>query len=572
MVTIEVNGRPMKAKPGETILTALRRENISIPTLCFMENLFPSGACRMCVVEVEGQRALVPSCAFPVAEGMKLKTHSPRVLRARKTIVELLIANHPQECLFCSRNNACELQRLAAELGVQEKRFAGERVIAPIDSSSPSVVRDPEKCILCGRCVRMCEEIQGVSAIDFTGRGSKALVGTAFNESMNVSTCVNCGQCIMVCPTGALRSQDNVQNVIAALNDPTKVVVIQHAPAVSVTIGEQFGFKQGADVIGVMTAALRKMGFKRVFDTSFSADVTIMEEATELVSRIRNGGTLPMFTSCSPGWVKFVEQFYPEMIPNLSSCKSPQQMLGALIKTHFAEKNKIPAENIYSVAVMPCTAKKFECGRPGMMRNGMSDIDAVLTTRELASMIKLFGIDLHSIQPQAADLPFGARSSAGKLFGATGGVMEAAIRTAHFMLTGEDLKDPVVPAVRELAGVKEAKVTIGGKTIGVAVASGLGNARKLIEEIRNGRDDIHFIEVMTCPGGCIGGGGQPIGTNQDSVRLRMKGLYTIDKNDAIRTAHANPAVKQLYDEFLGEPLSHQSHRLLHTKYTPRDVV
>jgi len=572
VITIEVNGEPLKAKTGETVLAALRRAGIHVPTLCYLENMFPSGACRMCVVEIEGQRGLVPSCACTVREGMKVKTHSPRVMRARRTIVELLLANHPDDCLYCERNRTCELQRLAKELGVRERRFSGERSVATVDLSSPSIVRDPAKCILCGRCVRVCEEVQAVSAIDFIGRGSRTRVGTAFNDGLNVSSCINCGQCILACPTGALVERGSLQEVRRALADPAKHVVVQHAPAISVTIGEHFGVKTGIDVCGAVVAALRRAGFQAVFDTSFSADLTVMEEGSELVHRLNNNGPLPLLTSCSPGWIKFVEQFYPEFIPNLSTCKSPQQMLGALIKSHYASRHGIDPASIYSVSVMPCTAKKFEASRPEMLREGLADIDAVLTTREAAQLIAEFGIELAPLAPEEADLPFGSRSSAGKLFGASGGVMEAAIRTAHSLVTGTELNDPVVTAVRSLEGVREARVAMGGLELGVAVAHGIANARRLLEDLKQGRDDLHFIEVMTCPGGCVGGGGQLHNTDSARVRERIQALYKIDRKDNMRSAHENKAVQQLYREFLGEPLSDTSHRLLHTHYARRDVT
>ncbi|MFW6161905.1 MAG: [FeFe] hydrogenase, group A, partial [Planctomycetota bacterium] len=430
-MTIEVNGRAVEAEAGETILTALTRAGLRVPTLCHMEGLTPTGACRLCVVEVEGQRGLVPSCAYPVAEGMRVQTHSPRVIRARRTVIELLLASHPDDCLYCVRNGECELQGLAEELGVRERRFLGRKRFAHVDASSPAIVRDPAKCILCGRCVRMCEEVQGVAAIDFIGRGSRATVGTAFGEGLNVSSCVNCGQCINVCPTGALAEQSHLKAVQDALADPERVVVVQHAPSISVTLAEEFGMKPGLDVCGVLTTALRQLGFDRVFDTCFSADLTIMEEASELVHRIVEGGPLPMMTSCSPGWIKFVEQFYPELLGNVSTCKSPQQMLGAVIKSFFAEQQGLDRRSIYSVSVMPCTAKKFEAQRPEMARDGVADVDAVLTTRELARLIRRHGIDTGARAPGHADSPFGERSTAGKLFGASGGVMEAAVRTAH---------------------------------------------------------------------------------------------------------------------------------------------
>ncbi len=571
MVQIEVNNRAIEAKDGEMLLDALRREGIHVPTLCHMKDRFPSGACRMCVVEIEGGRGLVPSCAFPVSAGMKIQTHSPRALRARKTIVELLLADHPDDCLYCVRNGACQLQELAEEHAVRERRYQGVKSTYKMDTSSPSLIRDPAKCILCGKCVRVCEEVQKVAAIDFVGRGSTATVGTAFNQGLNTSNCVNCGQCIIACPTGALREQAYIKDVLAALNDPDKIVVVQHAPAVSVTLGEEFGLKPGSDVIGMMTAALRRMGFNYVFDTSFSADLTIMEEATELVGRVTGGGALPMFTSCSPGWIKYVEHFHPEFIPNLSTCKSPQQMLGAVIKSYFAQEVlKVPREKIYSVSIMPCTAKKFEANRPEMGHDNIPDIDAVLSTRELARMIRSAGLNLADMPSEEADLPFGERSSAGKLFGATGGVMEAAIRTAYHLITGRELEELKVQAMRGLDGIKEAHLDIDGTTVGVAVCNGLGNAADLLEQIKAGRDDLHFIEVMTCPGGCVGGGGQPFDTDEEGVRNRMRSLYTIDRDATLRTSHQNVSVKHLYDHYLGQPNGHRSHELLHTHYHARE--
>jgi iron-only hydrogenase group A len=572
VATIEVNKRPVEARSGEMLLTTLRRAGINVPTLCHMADLTPTGACRMCVVEVEGQRNLVPSCAAPVVDGMKVQTHSPRAIRARKTIVELLLANHPDDCLYCVRNGRCQLQTLAEELGVRQRRYVGTKSEHKVDMSSPSIVRDPAKCILCGKCVRLCEEIQGVSAIDFHGRGCRARIGTAMEQGLNISSCINCGQCIMVCPTGALREQSHTKEVTTALDDPDKVVVVQHAPAVSVSLAEEFGLKPGTDVAGTMTAALRKLGFDRVFDTSLAADLTIMEEASELVERIKNKGRLPMMTSCSPGWIKFVEEFYPEFIPNLSTCKSPQMMMGALIKTFWAQRESLDPANIFSVSIMPCTAKKFEIERPEMVADGRPDVDAVLTTRELARMIRMRGLDLAALEPEPADSPLGERSSAGKLFGATGGVMEAALRTAHYLLTGKEMDRLKVQAVRGMKGVKEAKVKIGRTNVSVAVVSGLGNARRLLEEIKAGWREYAFIEVMTCPGGCIAGGGQPIGADPAAVRARMESLYTIDRDASLRTSHANPAIQQLYAEFLGKPLGERSHRLLHTHYAKREVV
>ncbi len=573
MITIEVNGQPVSAEKGEMLLATLRRAAIKVPTLCHVEGLSPTGACRMCVVEVEGQRGLVPSCAYPVNEGMKVRTHSPRAVQARRTIIDLLLANHPDDCLYCSRNGNCQLQTLAEELGVRQRRFAGEKSKHFLDTSSPSIVRDPAKCILCGKCVRVCEEIQRVAAIDFIGRGSKAKIGTAFDEGLNVSNCVNCGQCIVTCPTGALCEQSQIKEVLDALNDPEKICVVQHAPAVSVTLGEEFGVPRGTDVMGAMTGVLRRLGFARVFDTGFTADLTIMEEGSELVHRIQNGGKLPVLTSCSPGWIKFVETNYPDFIGNLSTCKSPQQMMGAIIKGFFAQRQGIDPARIFSVSIMPCTAKKFEAGRPEMTASGAADIDAVLTTRELAKIIRMRGLHLGDTPPDTADTPFGERTTAGKLFGASGGVMEAAIRTAHFLVTGKEMEHLDVQAVRGLDGVKEARVNLNGLELGVAVANGLGNASRLLDELRAGRhSDLHFIEVMTCPGGCVGGGGQPLTSNLDAVRARMQALYAIDREGPVRASHHNEAVQKLYNEFLGAPLGEKSHHLLHTQYAKREAL
>jgi NADP-reducing hydrogenase subunit HndD len=572
MITFQMDNRTVEANEGETLLTVLRREGVHVPTLCYMEGLPPSGACRMCLVEVEGAPTLVPSCSYPAAQGMKVKTQSPKVLAARRMIVELLLANHPDDCLYCNRNGKCELQTLAQSMGIRQRRFRGQKNEREMDVSSPSIIRDPEKCVLCGKCVRVCEEIQGVSAIDFNGRGSKAFIGTAFDTGLNLSSCVNCGQCILVCPTGALSEHSSINEVITALNDPTKTVVVQHAPAVSVTLAEEFGIKAGRDVDGKMVAALRRIGFDRVFDTSFTADLTIMEEGSELVHRIQTGGPLPLLTSCSPGWIKFVEEFYPEFIPNVSTCKSPQQMMGAIIKSFWAEREGKNPSDIVSVSIMPCTAKKFECGREEMGRDYVPDVDYVLTTRELGQLLQMYGIDLDAIDPETADTPFGERSSAGKIFGASGGVMEAAVRSAHFLITGTEMKDLKIQAFRGLKGSKELHTEIGGIPIGAAVVSGLGNARKLLDEIRDGRKDIQFIEVMTCPGGCINGGGQPLGADLDAVRARMQALYQIDRDDALRVSHKNESVLRLYEEFLGKPLGEKSHHLLHTHYHERDVM
>lgn len=572
MVTFEVDNKRVEANEGETLLTVLRREGIHVPTLCYIEGLPPSGACRMCLVEVEGAPTLVPSCSWPVTAGIRVKTQSPKVLAARRMIIELLLANHPDDCLYCGRNGKCDLQSLAQITGVRQRRFRGKKSERVMDVSSPSIIRDPEKCVLCGKCVRICEEVQGVAAIDFNGRGSKTFIGTAFDTGLNLSSCINCGQCILVCPTGALTEHSYLNEVITALNDPEKTVVVQHAPAVSVTLAEEFNIKPGRDVDGKMVAAFRRLGFDRVFDTSFTADLTIMEEGSELVHRIQTSGALPMLTSCSPGWIKFVEQFYPDFIPNVSTCKSPQQMMGAVIKSFWAERGKIAPSDIVSVSVMPCTAKKFECSREEMGREYIPDVDYVLTTRELGELLRMYGIDMDAMEPETADTPFGERTSAGKIFGASGGVMEAAVRTAHYLITGKEMEDLKIQAFRGIKGLKELHASIGGLEIGAAVVSGLGNARTLLDAIRAGRKDIHFIEVMTCPGGCINGGGQPLGADLEAVRARMQALYQIDRDAPVRVSHKNEWVQRLYQEFLGEPLGEKSHHLLHTRYQKRDVL
>lgn len=572
MVQIKVNNQTIEAKPGETILSATKRAGIKVPTLCYLENHPPVGRCRVCVVEVEGRQDLVPACAFPVAEGMKIKTHSPRVMETRRNIVELMLSNHPDDCLFCVRNGNCELRMLADELGIRERTLIKGELPYEIDDSSTAIVRDPNKCILCGKCVRVCEEIQGVNAIELIGRGLNSRVGISYELPLSDSRCINCGQCVMVCPTGALYEKSHIQMVIDALNDPEKVVVVQHAPAISVSLAEELNLDAGIDICDKMTAALRQIGFDYVFDTSFTADLTIMEEGSELVQRLTTGGALPMLTSCSPGWIKFLEQFYPDMLDNISTCKSPQQMMGAIIKSFFAQKANIDPEKIFSVSVMPCTAKKFERQRPEMGQNNMLDIDAVLTTRELGRLIQMYGINVNSVKPEAADTPFGERSTAGKIFGATGGVMEAAIRSAYFLVTGKELQNLNVEAARGLEGIKEAAVNVDGTEVKVAVVSGLANARKLLDAVKAGKKELHFIEVMTCPGGCVGGGGQPIGTDVDKVKKRTAALYKLDSESDVRVSHKNESIHRLYEEFLGKPLGERSHKLLHTHYHKREMI
>lgn len=571
-LTIEINGNKYEAAQGETILTVLNRNGIKVPTLCHMKDFVPTGACRMCVVELEGSGKLVSSCSFPISDGMKVLTHSPRVVEARKTIVELLLSNHPDDCLYCIRNSNCELQSLSKEYHVVDRRIHGVKNNHKMDHSSLSITRDPDKCILCGRCVRVCEETMGVSCIEYINRGSKTVIGASMNKGLNTSSCVNCGRCVMVCPTGALSERNQTAEVQAMLYQTAKTVVVQYAPSISVSLAEEFGMKPGQDINGILNAALRKMGFKYVFDTTFAADLTIMEESAELIDRIVKGKTMPMFTSCCPGWIKFAEEFAPDFLSNLSSCKSPQQMAGAVIKNYFAQQVNLKPQDIISVSIMPCTAKKFEAQRDTMGREGYNDVDVVLTTRELIELIHLYGIDMHQIEPELTDSPLGVRSTAGKIFGASGGVMEAALRTAYKKLTGNELTNFKINAVRGLKGRKEAKIKINDLEVGVAVVSGLANAKALVEEIRNGRKDLHFIEVMTCPGGCIAGGGQRIGIDESVIEARMQSLYEIDDKESLKVSHKNPEIIELYENFLGEPLGHKSHDLLHTHYIKREVL
>lgn len=568
-ISLTINNVPVTAPAGSTILDAARSVGIDIPTLCHLPGLSPSGACRICVVELEGRNGLTPSCAFPAANGMKVLTHSPRVVQARKAIIELLLANHPQECLTCVRSGNCELQTLAQQYGVREVRFSGSTRKSKLDVSSPSLVRDSDKCILCGRCVRVCDEVQSVGAIDFIRRGFQTRVGPAHNKDLNLTACVGCGQCVLVCPTGALAEQSAEREVWDALNDKDRMVVVQTAPAVRVALAEEFGLPAGTACTGKMVAGLKRLGFAKVFDTLLSADLTIMEEGSELVHRIKNNGVLPMMTSCSPGWIKFVEHFYPDFIPNLSTCKSPQQMLGAVIKHFWARKAGVDPRKVFVVSVMPCTAKKLEARRPEMATDGIPDVDAVLTTRELARMIRMMGIDFSTLAEEQHDDPLGLGSGAGDIFGTSGGVMEAALRTAYHLVTGKELGNVDFTDVRGVQGLKEAEVDLDGLKVKVAAVNSLSQARKVLERIRSGEAKYHFIEVMTCPGGCIGGGGQPLGVDRSRVVARMKSTYAIDASKQLRKSHHNTAVQALYQEYFHKPLSEVSHKHLHTHYQPR---
>ncbi|MCK6603884.1 MAG: iron hydrogenase small subunit [Ignavibacteriaceae bacterium] len=568
MVELTINGITVKAGEGMTILDAAKSVGINIPTLCHMKNLTPTGACRMCVVEVDGYRNLIPSCAYPVDEGMNVETNSPRVRTARKTIVELLVENHPQECLICVRNKNCELQDLAERYSVREHRFAGESKSHAIDISSASMERDPAKCILCGRCVRACNEVQKIGAIDFSNRGFASTVTTPFNIGLNVSDCILCGQCILVCPTAALREKSSLKAVTNAMNNKNKYVVVQVAPAVRATLGEEYHMPAGTDVTGKLVSGLRRLGFKKVFDTNFAADLTIMEEATELVQRITEGREMPMFTSCCPGWVKYIEMNHPDMLHHVSSCKSPHEMEGAIIKSFYAKKMGLAPEDIFVVSIMPCTVKKFESERPELSSDMLHDVDAVLTTRELVRFFNIAGIDFNELPDDKFDNPLGESTGAAAIFGTSGGVMEAALRTAYSLLTGKSSDHVEFEQVRGFDGVKESELNIDGTTLRIAVVNGIGNFPTLLNSMKEGRE-YHFVEVMACPGGCINGGGQPIHQNYEKVVKRVKALYDIDRRSESRNSHENKAVSALYEEFLEKPGSHVAHELLHTHYFDR---
>lgn len=573
-VNIKINGEVYTVPSNYTVLDAARDANIHIPTLCYLKDVNEIGACRMCLVEVKGARALQASCVYPVSEGMEVFTNTQKVREARKANLELILSNHERKCLTCIRNKNCELQSLAEEMGIDEIRFEGENIHYELDDMSPSIVRDNNKCILCRRCVATCANVQTVHAISPIDRGIETHIGCTFEKSLNDVSCVMCGQCIAACPVGALYEKDSTKAVWDALYDDTKHVVVQVAPAVRVALGEEFGMPIGTRVTGKLAAALKKIGFDRAFDTDTGADLTIMEEGTELLHRLQNGGKLPMITSCSPGWIKFCEHNFPDFLDNLSTCKSPHEMFGAVIKSYYAEKEGLDPANIFVVSVMPCTAKKFEAQRPEMKGAGYPDVDAVLTTRELAKMIKQCGIDFANLEDGQFDVPFGPASGAGVIFGATGGVMEAALRTVYEILEKKPLDKVEFEAVRGTEGIKEAAVTMGGKEVRVAIAHGLGNARKLLDSIRSGEKTYEFIEIMGCPGGCVTGGGQPIVSAREKAvkdvkALRAKALYDEDESLPIRKSHENPVIKQLYDEFLGEPCGHKSHQLLHTHYTDR---
>ena len=574
LVKLTIDGISVEVPAGTTVLEAAKKAGINIPTLCYLKDINQIGACRMCIVDT-GARAFGAACVLPVSNGMNVKTNTPKLREARRVNLELLLSNHDKKCLDCVRNQTCELQQMCNDLGVDDvDRFKGSMNTYDVDELSPSIVRNNNKCILCRRCVAACYNTQAVGVIGPVGRGFKTQIRSPWGQSLNDVACINCGQCIAACPTGALHEKDSTKKVWDLLNDETKHVVVQPAPAVRAALGEEFGMPMGTPVTGKLAAALRRLGFEKVFDTDWGADLTIMEEGTEFIGRLQNGGTLPMITSCSPGWIKFCETYYPDFIPNLSSCKSPHEMEGAMIKSYWAEKEGIDPKDIRVVSVMPCTAKKFEAQRPELSHNGLQDVDEVITTRELARMIKEAGIDFVNLPDEDFDPVLGESTGAGVIFGATGGVMEAALRTVYEKVTGATLDKVDFTAVRGTEGVKEASVQVGDLTVNVAVAHGTANAAKLLDSVRSGEKTYHFIEVMGCPGGCVTGGGQPIVSAQkrmecDPKALRAAALYQEDQNKPLRKSHENPSIQALYDNYLGEPNSHLAHELLHTTYAAR---
>ena len=577
-VNIKINGMDVAAPKGSTILEAAKLAGIDIPTLCYLKDINEIGACRICIVEVKGAKSLVASCVYPINEGMEVWTNSPKVLNSRKRTLQLILSNHDRKCLSCVRSGNCELQHLCKALHVDDENYyEGEKTHYEIDNSAAHMYRDNNKCILCRRCSAVCENVQGIGVIGPNERGFQTNISSAFYMGLGETSCVSCGQCISVCPTGAISEKDCTDQVLEALNDKSKHVIVQTAPAVRAGLGEAFGYPIGTNVEGKMVAALRRLGFAKVFDTDFAADLTIMEEATEFLDRVQNGGVLPMITSCSPGWIKYCEHYFPDMTENLSSCKSPQQVFGATAKTYYAEKMGIDPKDIVMVSVMPCTAKKFEIGRDNENAAGVPDVDIAITTRELARLIDRAGLNFQALPDESFDSPLGISTGASVIFGATGGVMEAALRTAVWKLTGEEADSPIdFTEVRGVQGIKEASYQVAGMEVRVAVASGLKNAAELLNKVKSGEANYHFIEIMGCPGGCVNGGGQPqvpasVRNFTDIRALRAKALYDADASMPLRKSHDNPAVKELYDTYLGAPGSHKAHEILHTTYVKRKI-
>lgn len=564
-----IDRKEVTVPEGTTILEAARLLNINIPTLCYHPDQSVKANCRICIVEVRGKNSLVTACSTVVWEGADIITNSKLVMDTRKSILELILANHPQDCLKCIKNGKCELQTLCKQFNMSDSRFANIAKKSCLDNTNPSIVRDTSKCVKCNRCAEMCQTIQDIGVLSYSHRSNKIAIDTAYGENLEDSKCIYCGQCSAVCPVGAIYEKDNTEDVWSALNNENKHVIVQIAPAVRVSVGEEFNLPAGSNVTGKMVAALKRIGFDKVFDTNFTADLTIMEEGNELIDRIKHNGVLPMITSCCPGWVNYAEIYSPNLIKHLSSCKSPQQMFGAISKSYYAEKFDINPEDIVTVSIMPCTAKKYEAKREEMNVNGIREVDVVLTTRELGRMIDAANIDFVNIEEEEFDAPFGIASGAGAIFGVTGGVMEAALRTVYNSLTQENLQDIEFKDVRGMEGIKEATVIIDDMPIIFAVAHGIANAKKLLKEIENGESDYTFIEIMACTGGCIGGGGQPIGTNLKIKEKRIEQIYEIDRNKNIRKSHQNQGIIELYDEYLGEPIGHLSHELLHTTYSSR---
>lgn len=575
LVTLKINNKKVQVEKGSTILDACKKIDVYIPTLCHMklqdgktENC--PGSCRVCLVEIEGRRNLAPSCSTPVAEGMVVKTSSIRAVKARRTVVELLLSDHPNDCLLCEKNTKCELQKLAADLGIREIKYSGEISTYPKDKSSKSIVRDMDKCILCRRCETVCNKIQTVSVLSAEGRGFATVESPAFDLPLTETNCTFCGQCVSVCPTGALTEVSDISEVWNELNDEDKVVIVQTAPAVRAALGEEFGLEPGTSVTGKLVAALRALGFDKVFDTDFTADLTIMEEATELITRIKSNGKLPLLTSCCPGWINFLENEFGDDLDMPSTCKSPQQMFGAIAKTYLAETMNISPEKIVVVSVMPCLAKKYEASREELGSNDIQDVDIVISTRELAKMIKEAGINFKELEDEEFDAPLGESTGAAVIFGASGGVMEAALRTAYEWVTGKDLENVNFEKIRGIEGIKEAEVDLDGIPLKIAIASGLGNARKLLNDVKEGKAQYHMIEVMACPSGCINGGGQPyLHGNYDILSKRLSALYEEDKGKNLRKSHENPFIIKLYEDFLVAPGSEKAHHLLHTTYKKR---